>query len=397
MKIKKLIIFISILIFSFQVSSDEIETSLGLTVAAVKVKNEKTDIKIRASGVTRTEFEIDLFARRNAFVEEIMVDQGTWVQKGDLLIKLDKGTLSTDLEAAKAELTAAKAAFNDTLYKYSEGGPHESQIISARADLELNKKNYEIAKKLSESGVQSQVSLIQKRALLKAAETRLFELKTVSKELQLANSEAAIKRIEARIKSLEEQLDFTNISSPQKGWIENLDIEEGEFLDNNRPFGRLIGLQSIILDMPIPQISIGSVKIGDMVEVDFGRLGKRLGTVKRIAVTANASTRTFNVEVYLDNSSDILRAGMSAEASIIIEKLNAFKISPAHLNVDENGQLSVKIVNDKLVKITPVKLLRTTGNFAYISGLNDGDILLTSGQAFLSEGEPVNFSISGDI
>ncbi len=370
--------------------------TLGLTVSAVEVKNEETDIKIRASGVTRTEFEIDLFARRNAFVNKILVSQGNWIKKGQLLISLDKSTLASDLDAAKAELKAAQAAFMDTVRKFDINGPHEAQIISAEADLDLNRRNYEIAQKLSETGVQSQVSLIQKRALLKAAETRLYELRSVSKELELANSDASVKNIEARIKRLEEQLDFTSILSPQRGWIEKLDIEEGELVDTNRPFGKLIGLQSIILDMPIPQINIGSVKVNDKVEVDFGSLGKRIGTVKGVSMTANSSTRTFNVEVYLDNTYDVLRAGMSAEASIIIEKVNAFKVSPAHLNVDENGQLSVKVAVDNIVKTIPVKLLRTTGNYAFISGLENGDILLTSGQAFLSDGEPVSFSFSGE-
>ncbi len=370
--------------------------TFGITVSAIEVKNEETDIKIRASGVTRTEFEIDLFARRNAFVNKILVGQGNWVKKGQLIISLDKSTLASDLDAAKAELKAAKAAYMDTVRKFDLNGPHEAQIISAEADLDLNSRNYEIAKKLSETGVQSQVSLIQKRALLKAAETRLFELKAISKELELANSDASVKTIEARIKRLEEQIDFTSISSPQRGWVEKLDIEEGEFVDTNRPFGKLIGLQSIVLDMPIPQTNIGSVKVNDKVEVDFGSLGKRIGIVKEVSMTANSSTRTFNVEVYLDNTNDILRAGMSAEASIITEKVNAFKVSPAHLNVDENGQLSVKVAVDNIVQTIPVKLLRTTGNYAFISGLKNGDILLTSGQAFLSDGEFVSFSFSGE-
>tara|TARA_B100001057_G_C22822510_1_gene940001 strand:+ start:724 stop:1989 length:1266 start_codon:yes stop_codon:yes gene_type:complete len=370
--------------------------TFGITVSAIEVKNEETDIKIRASGVTRTEFEIDLFARRNAFVNKILVGQGNWVKKGQLIISLDKSTLASDLDAAKAELKAAKAAYMDTVRKFDLNGPHEAQIISAEADLDLNSRNYEIAKKLSETGVQSQVSLIQKRALLKAAETRLFELKAISKELELANSDASVKTIEARIKRLEEQIDFTSISSPQRGWVEKLDIEEGEFVDTNRPFGKLIGLQSIVLDMPIPQTNIGSVQVNDKVEVDFGSLGKRIGIVKEVSMTANSSTRTFNVEVYLDNTNDILRAGMSAEASIITEKVNAFKVSPAHLNVDENGQLSVKVAVDNIVQTIPVKLLRTTGNYAFISGLKNGDILLTSGQAFLSDGEFVSFSFSGE-
>ena len=81
---------------------------------------------------------------------------------------------------------------------------------------------------------------------------------------------------------------------------------------------------------------------------------------------------------------------------IIVEKVNAFKISPAHLNVDENGQLSVKVAVENIVKTIPVKLLRTTGNYAFISGLENGDVLLTSGQAFLSDGEPVSFSFPGE-
>ena len=41
------------------------EPEMALTVTAIKVRNEVTPIKIRGNGVTRTKFEIDVFARRN--------------------------------------------------------------------------------------------------------------------------------------------------------------------------------------------------------------------------------------------------------------------------------------------------------------------------------------------
>ena len=85
---------------------------------------------------------------------------------------------------------------------------------------------------------------------------------------------------------------------------------------------------------------------------------------------------------------------MSAEAGIIIDTVEAFKVSPAHLNVNDSGQLFVKIVkSDNTVEKQPVKLVRTEGNFAFISGIENNAVLLTTGQAFLSEGDLVTYSI----
>ena len=108
-----------------------------------------------------------------------------------------------------------------------------------------------------------------------------------------------------------------------------------------------------------------------------------------------AATRTFNVEINLENSDGKLRAGMTAEAEVIIGEVKAFKISPAHLNVLDDGRLSVKLVNElDRVEVIGVKLVRTAGNYAFISGIPDGAILLTSGQAYLNEGELVNYSLN---
>ena len=85
---------------------------------------------------------------------------------------------------------------------------------------------------------------------------------------------------------------------------------------------------------------------------------------------------------------------MTAEAEIVIGEVEAVKVSPAHLNVEDDGKLSVKVVDSQnRVQIVYVDLVRTSGNYAYISGLNDDDMLLTSGQAFLSSGELVKYSL----
>ena len=125
---------------------------------------------------------------------------------------------------------------------------------SAKADLEAKRRNFEIAKRLVAQGVQTELALTQKRALLRAAETTLFELQNSPKELELSNSYARLKTIDSTILRLKEQLDFTRIRSPQRGWLEHVDVEIGEFVDENRPLAKILGLQTLKLTIPIARL-----------------------------------------------------------------------------------------------------------------------------------------------
>ena len=377
-----------------KIESTELGEIQAITVNAIKVKNQIIPLIVRASGVTETLFEIVIVARRKGLIEKINFSEGVWVETGDEIVELDTGTLESDLEAAQADRQAADAVYADTKKRYSENGKISVQLRSARADLDSKRKTFEISKSLVKQGVQTELALSKKRALLRAAETRFFELKNLPKELELSDSYARLKSIDSTVLRLQEQLNFTKVKVPQRGWLEEFNVEIGEFVDENKPIARLLGLQTLTLTIPIAQANIGKISIGAEVDIDFGSMGTRKGKVGKIAANANEATRTFNVEITLDNTDARLRAGMTAEAEVIIGEVRAVKISPAHLNVQDDGQLTVKIVNEKnRVKIVPVELVRTAGNFAFISGIKDGMILLTSGQAFLSTGELVKYSL----
>jgi multidrug efflux system membrane fusion protein len=365
-----------------------------LITQAFRVANEPVPLQIRARGVTRTEFEIDVISRRQAFVLAQVALEGGWVESGATLIELDKGTLEADVAAARAERTSRLAAYEDVKKRFRSGGAWEAQIAAATADLEAVRSNYESTKKLVDRGVKKPLAKLQQIALLKAAEMRLIELQNQSEELALSASYAQIKGVDARISQLLEQLKFTNVTASQSGWLEKYHVEVGQTIKENAPVARILGLKSLILDAPIPQTQISKIKIGDIVDLEIDGAGKRQGRVDKIATSANQATRTFNVEILLDNSDGNLRAGMSAGVRVIIDKVPAFKISPAHLNVDEEGSLSVKTVaSNGIVKIMPVMIAQTVGNAAYVSGLPDGTLILGMGQAFVSEGSKITYKI----
>ena len=149
--------------------------------------------------------------------------------------------------------------------------------------------------------------------------------------------------------------------------------------------------------MQIPQSNISNVKLGDQVEINFNNEKYFTGKVLKIGAIANDSTRTFNIEVRIQNSDETLRAGMSAEAQIKIDQVNAFKISPAHLNTNNNGELYVKIIgSNNQVEARVINIVKTHDNFAYISGLTNKTIVLTTGQAFLQSGDTPTYKILGD-
>jgi multidrug efflux system membrane fusion protein len=365
-----------------------------LITQAFKVVNQRVPLQIRARGVTRTGFEIDVISRRQAFVLAQVAVEGDWVESGATLIELDKGTLDADLDAARADRKAGLAAYKDIKRRFRIGGPWEAQIAAATADLEAVRSKYESTKKLVDRGVKKPLAKLQQIAFLKAAEMRLIELENQSEELSLSVSYAQIKAIDARISKLLEQLKFTKVTASQSGWLEKFHVEIGQTISENAPVARILGLKSLIIDAPIPQTQINKIKIGDIVDLEIDGAGKRQGLVSKIATSANQATRTFSVEVLLDNTDMTLRAGMSAGVRVTIDEVPAFKISPAHLNVDEDGLLSVKTVTpDGIVYVMPVMIAQTVGNAAYVSGLEDGTVILGMGQAFVSAGTKITYKI----
>ena len=379
---------------NLEIESTDLDEIQAITVNAIKVKNQLTPLIVRASGVTETLFEIVVVARRQGVVEKINFSESVWLEAGDEIVELDTGTLKADLEAAQADRKAAIAVYSDTKRRYSQNGEIAVQLRSAKADLDSNRKSYEISKSLVKQGVQTELALSKKRALLRAAETRLFELQNLPKDLELSNSYARLKSIDSNVLRLQEQLKFTKVVAPQRAWLEELNVEIGEFVDEKRPLARLLGLQTLTLTIPIAQTNIGKIKRGAEVDIAFAGIGTRKGEVGQISAKANEATRTFNVEIKLNNLDGKLRAGMTAEAEVITGEVSAVKISPAHLNVQDDGQLTVKVVSaQNRVKALPVELVRTTGNSAFISGIDDGLLLLTEGQAFLSIGELVKYSL----
>jgi len=305
-------------------------------VSAVRVKNQPVKQVVRANGVSEAEFVVTVSAKASGDIFKISAAEGRDVKKGDVLVQLDKGTLP-------------------------------EQIRAAQANLEVAKKRQEVAARLAQENF--------------------------SAPLEQAERAADYQNALVQLTLLQEQLADMVITSPVRGHLEKLHVEAGERIRAEMPAATILGLDILSVVVAVPQTEIAKVAVGNQVVLSVsGTL--RQGQVTKIAAQSNAATRTFAVTIDVPNEDRVLRAGMSVEASIDTGVIAGFGVSPAHLSVAENGQLMAKVSRDDVVQLVPVEVVRTGAELVYISGLPDGAVLLTVGQAFVSAGDKVTYRLA---
>lgn len=362
-------------------------------ISSVTVENSKVRRSIRASGVTQPKAIVTVSAEIGGTAMKVPLAEGQAVEAGAVLVKIDTGTLPARIEAAKAEIVAATTALDSAMAQ--SRGTYAEQRAAAEASLDVARQRLEIAEKLASQNFSAPVELAQLKASYENARMTLAQIdlaKNLRVEVDIAQNKARLATAKSNLAVLRDQMAKSTIKAPTGGWLETVHLERGEQVAAGAPAATILEMEAVKIVVAVPQTSIGEVTLGDPVSIDVAGAGMRKGTVTKIASITSSATRTFDVEVTVPNPQRGLRAGMTVEASIDVGFQPAFGMSPAHLSVAGDGSLTAKIDADGMVRVVPVELVRSGGEQVFVSGLADGDRLLTFGQAFVNAGDPVRVS-----
>jgi len=297
----------------------------------------KTDIQrdIELVGTLAAWKEANLGAQTTARIEKIYVEEGSKVREGDLLFTMD-----------------------------------DTQLAQAKIQYQVAKDNYDRLKPLHETGSISQSQFDQVKAG--------YETSEKSYKLLLAN---------------------TQFRAPFSGVITAKKLNEGEvFLLAPGGAGAptivsLMQINTLKLLVSVSETNFRDVKLNQTVEIvsDIysGEVFK--GIISRINPTINAATRTFEVEVKVPNSTERLRPGMFVRAKILIGSTVGIIIprSAALRPLGTSAYYGFIITGNssKRVEFTPGK--EFDSKVEIVSGLNQGDLLVTKGQGLLKDGSKV--------
>lgn len=175
-------------------------------------------------------------------------------------------------------------------------------------------------------------------------------------------------------------------------------IDPGEVVSPGAEVARIVDTDPLVVEMRVAQRSIGQVAVGMVVEVAFVTGQERSGRVRYVSANAQAATRTFAVEVEVPNPERDVPPGISAEVRLPVEEIAAHFVSPAILSLGTEGDLGIKTVSgDGRVEFYPVELVRAQTAGIWVAGLPEEAAVITVGQGFVVQGEPVRVTLAEGV
>ncbi len=304
-------------------------------IPKVKVETrfaENISDTVELYGRTEPDRITTLKAELDGQIVEVLAKRGSRVKKGQII---------------------AKIAVNDL----------ELQLARSHALMTQREMEYQGAKKLNKDGYQGQV--------------------------QLSSAFANLQAVKAEIKSLDIALENTVIKAPFSGILNDRFVEQGDYVKAGDKIAMIADLSPLVVRAHVTENQISQLSIGQTANIRLLNQHNSAGQIRYIASVANEDTNTFKIEVSIDNEENNLLAGISAEVSIPLEQVQAIKISPALLALDELGNIGVKTVENNQVVFTGIDIVKTESDGIWLTGLGGQVDIITLGQGFVRANDTV--------
>lgn len=345
-----------------------------VSVVALRAEPSEIDRAVVLRGRTEAARQVDVRAETSGRVISDPIRKGAFVEEDQLLCSIDPGTREVSLADAEARLADARA-----------GQPAaEARVQEAEARLREAEINDRAAERLSEGGFASDTRVAGARAGVEAARAAV---QTAQAGLQSAS--AAIQSAEAGVAAAERELERTRIHAPFEGLMETDSAELGSLLQPGGLCATIIQLDPIKLVGFVPETDVDRVRVGARAGARLASGREVTGEVTFLSRSADPNTRTFRVEVEVNNSDLSIRDGQTAEILIGGEGTAAHFIPQSALTLNDEGRLGVRVVRDATAAFAPVSVLRDTRDGIWVSGLEGLTEVIVVGQEFVTDGVPV--------
>ena len=226
------------------------------------------------------------------------------------------------------------------------------------------------------------------------------KLKTESyvSEAQLQEAVAALEAARTELTRAELDLTYMTIRAPFDGALQSRIVEVGDFVKLGDPVATFVDNRTIIVSANLSEFDTRYVNVDDSAEARLATGETVHGRIRYVAPVADDATRTFAVELEVDNNDGHLRAGGTAELRIPAERVFAHRVSPSLLTLDDAGDVGIKIINEAgKVEFIVADIALSSSDGVWIAGLPATATIITVGQGFVAAGSVVNAVPEGDI
>ncbi len=339
---------------------------------------------LRLTGSLVADQKSEVASTANGVVKEVMVERGSVVQKGDVLVVVDPTDAQNSLNegnAAAAELRAA-LGWEDTKQPFDPA--RHPNVRAAKATLDLAKTTYDRYTALLAKGAIAQSMFDQARMQYETAQQQHQQALQGARQLY-----QSLQTVLARVEILKKMLADTTITAPFSGWVAEKYVSEGERVSTN-PMGAgakvvsLVKLDPLRLVLTVPQQYAAVVTPGQQVKFTVETFPDKTftGEVKYVAPSLESHSRSLSVEAVVANPEGELRPGFFAAAELALPGTTERLMLPTSA-VMQSGEVSrVYVVSEGVAVEKVVEVGETQGDSTYIkSGLTADDAVIVAPNA----------------
>jgi multidrug efflux system membrane fusion protein len=188
------------------------------------------------------------------------------------------------------------------------------------------------------------------------------------------------------------ELDLANmvVRAPFDGMLQEREVEIGDFVRSGDPIATFIDNSTLLVIGTLAEQEIANIKVGETARASLVTGQEVQGRVRYLAPVADESTRTFNVEIEIDNADGTLPAGVTAEMKLEGSKSMAHQLSPALLTLDPAGELGVYVVDEmQQANFVRINIERSGTDGVWVSGLPETSDVIIVGQGYVNPGQRV--------
>lgn len=210
-------------------------------------------------------------------------------------------------------------------------------------------------------------------------------------EVQIADASAQLESARARHERIKLDIANTSVRAPFDAVLQERNAEVGDFVRTGDTVAELVDLDPLIVVGEVNEREISELTVGSKGTATLVDGSEVSGEVRYLAAVADASTRSFVVELAVPNPGNAVRAGQTAEIRLFADRIRVHTLSAALLTLADDGTVGVKVVdNDSRARFYPVEIAGSSPEGMQVTGLPDKIRLITVGQGFVTEGQRVN-------
>ena len=330
-------------------------------------------------------------------VVAIGVDLGSFVKRGQMIVRLDPVDSRLRLEQAQAQLAQAQAAVRQAEARIglkpgqNFDATRVAEVSAARVALELAEKQLQRSEKLLESGDVSRSAYDQQKAqrdgLREQYEVALAQARQNFAAVQVARTNVG--NAQAQVGLAQRSLSYALVYSPISGYVSDRPVDLGEYVSPTTKVATVVSINPLRVRIDIPEQAISSVRQGESVSVTVSAYTDRAfaGRIARISPNVSAASRTLTVEAEVDNGDGLLKPGQFATVKIMQPQTTPAVLVPARAVRTEADTSRVFVIKNGHAEQRLVQLGQKEGDLIEIKvGIAADEIVATSNVELLNDG-----------